>query len=131
MESWLEVIAHHGATVLDFMALFILAVGSVEAFVTWLPTLFAPRISNHDKRVLWLRFSQCLVAGLTFQLAADIFHTAVAPTWDEIGQLAAIAAIRTFINFFLARDIEEIRERQRDTAASAAPEHASKSPQQI
>ena len=58
-----------------------------------------------------------LVAGLTFQLAADIVQTTVAPSWDEIGRLAAIAAIRTFLTFFLDRDIDTMREFQRRRAA--------------
>jgi len=33
-------------------------------------------------------------------------RTVIAPTWVEIGQLAAIALIRTFLNFFLERDLE-------------------------
>jgi uncharacterized membrane protein len=33
-------------------------------------------------------------------------RTVIAPTWQEIGQLAAIALIRTFLNFFLERDLE-------------------------
>jgi uncharacterized membrane protein len=39
-------------------------------------------------------------------LAADVVRTVIAPTWMEIGQLAAIALIRTFLNFFLERDLE-------------------------
>jgi len=40
-----------------------------------------------------------------FLLAADILATAVAPTWDEIGKLAAIAAIRTGLNYFLEGEL--------------------------
>jgi hypothetical protein len=46
---------------------------------------------------------------LEFQLGADLMRTAVAPTFREIGQLAAIATIRTALNFFLAREIREER----------------------
>jgi uncharacterized membrane protein len=42
-------------------------------------------------------------------LAADIIRTAIAPTWADIGQLAAIAALRTFLNYFLDKDIEKAR----------------------
>jgi uncharacterized membrane protein len=48
-----------------------------------------------------------LALGLEFQLAGDILRTAVAPTFEEIGQLAAVAAIRTALNFFLSREIKE------------------------
>lgn len=47
-----------------------------------------------------------LVLGLEFQLAADILKTAIAPSFTEIGQLAAIAAIRTVLNYFLTKEIE-------------------------
>jgi uncharacterized membrane protein len=57
------------------------------------------------------------VAGLTFQLAADIVHTAIAPTWDDIGRLGAIAVIRTFLSYFLERDVEEVRRRQHPAGA--------------
>jgi uncharacterized membrane protein len=45
--------------------------------------------------------------GLTFLLAADIMESAAFPNWDELGRLAAIALVRTFLNFFLGRDILE------------------------
>lgn len=47
-----------------------------------------------------------LALALEFLLAADILKTAVAPTWDEIGQLASIIVIRTALNFFLQREID-------------------------
>ena len=63
-----------------------------------------------------MKFARWLVAGLTFQLAADVVSTSVAPTWDEVGHLAAIAAVRTFLSFFLDREMEtknELQERER------------------
>jgi uncharacterized membrane protein len=50
--------------------------------------------------------------GLEFELAADIVRTAIAPSWTEIGQLGAIAVIRTFLNYFLERDVERYGEEQ-------------------
>ena len=47
-----------------------------------------------------------LALGLEFQLASDLLRTAVAPTFEEIGKLAAVAAIRTALNFFLSREIK-------------------------
>jgi hypothetical protein len=43
-----------------------------------------------------------------FQLAADIIETSIAPSWEDLGQLGAIAVIRTFLNFFLERDLAEL-----------------------
>src|SRR3546814_744029 len=83
--------------------------------------LLAPSMTNDEKRNVWLRYSRWLVAGLTFQVAADVVHSSVAPTWDDIGRLAAIAVIRTFLSYFLERDVAEIRARQHRPPESAAP----------
>jgi uncharacterized membrane protein len=47
-----------------------------------------------------------LALGLEFQLASDLLRTAVAPSFEEIGKLAAVAAIRTALNFFLSQEIK-------------------------
>jgi len=58
------------------------------------------------KKRVWVQFAANIALALEFALAADIARTAIAPTWHDIGQLAAIAAIRTALNLFLERDIE-------------------------
>ena len=60
--------------------------------------------------MIWLRFGVWLLLGLEFELAADIVRTAISPSWTEIGQLGAIALIRTFLNYFLERDVEHYGE---------------------
>jgi uncharacterized membrane protein len=56
---------------------------------------------------LRLDFARYLTLALEFQLASDILETAISPTWTQLGQLASIAAIRTALNFFLAREMKE------------------------
>ena len=68
-----------------------------------------PGATNQDRRAVWLIFARWLVAGLTFQMAADVVNTSFEPTWDELGRLATIAAIRTFLSFFLDREVEDTR----------------------
>ena len=69
-----------------------------------------------------LGLGRYLALGLEFQLASDILSTAVAPTFEEIGKLAAIAAIRTVLNYFLEKEIDaeraEVEERERQQAAT-------------
>jgi uncharacterized membrane protein len=45
-------------------------------------------------------------------MAADVVNTSFEPTWDELGRLATIAAIRTFLSFFLDREVEDTRDLQ-------------------
>lgn len=117
MEEWLALLTKQAALVIDAMALAIIAFGAVEAFIGMIRIALRPLTANSEKRNIWLQLARWLVAGLTFQLAADIVETAITPSWDEIGRLAAIAAIRTFLNFFLDRDLEDIRARQRQAAS--------------
>ncbi len=65
-----------------------------------------------------LDMARFLALGLEFQLAADLLRTAVAPSFTEIGKLAAVAAIRTGLNFFLAREIRQEREELEATGKS-------------
>ena len=65
-------------------------------------------------------YSRWLVAALTFQLAADILESSTTPDWDGIGRLAAVAVIRTFLNYFLERDVEEMRQREEEARERAA-----------
>ena len=76
--------------------------------------------SGHERREVWLRYARWLVAGLTFQLAADITETSITTDWTAIGRIAAVAVIRTFLNHFLDRDLEEVRGWQRAKAEPPA-----------
>lgn len=67
-----------------------------------------------------------LALGLEFQLAGDVLKTAISPTWDDIGRLAAIAAIRTALNYFLAKENKELREQLRTTETEPAQEHSTR-----
>ena len=123
MESALSAITHNVALVIEAMALVIIAFGSIEAFIASARTVAMHiTLEGETRRAIWLRYARWLIAGLTFQLAADVIDTAIAPTWDEIGRLGAIAAIRTFLNFFLERDLEEVRARQRVGSGNAPAE---------
>ena len=53
-----------------------------------------------------IQFGSAVAVSLELLLGADVLATAVAPTWDEIGKLAAIAVIRTTLNFFLERELK-------------------------
>jgi uncharacterized membrane protein len=105
VRDWLILATNLAVDAIDWLALILIVVGAVEAFFQGLWTMFA----SSD---VWLRLGRWLVAGLTFQLAADVLETAITTAWDEVARLAAIAAIRTFLNYFLERDLGEVRIRQ-------------------
>ena len=112
MKDWLIFATEHAIVVIDWIALIIIVVGTVEAFFRGLFVLASP--TGHLRRDVWLRYARWLVAGLTFQLAADIIETSITDSWDAVGRIAVVAVIRTFLNYFLERDLAEVRERDRE-----------------
>ena len=53
-----------------------------------------------------VQFGSAVAVALELLLGADVLETAVAPSWDDIGKLAAIATIRTVLNFFLEKELK-------------------------
>jgi len=113
MEESLAYITKIAILVINGIATAFLFIGSVQVLINGLRVMLIPSTPNHQKRKVWMQFSQWLIAGLTIQLAADVLETSIAPGWGEIGKLGAIAVIRTFLNYFLGHDMTEMRERDR------------------
>jgi uncharacterized membrane protein len=111
VKEWLTTISEFAVVVIDSMALVMVVIGTVSAFIAALRLALSPT-SGHERRDVWLSYARWLVAGLTFQLAADIIESALITSWDAVARLGAVAAIRTFLNYFLEHDLAEIRERQ-------------------
>lgn len=113
MKEWLVIITENAIILIDILALIIVLVGTIEAFFFGLRAMLSSP-TGHERRDIWLRYARWLVAGLTFQLAADIIETSITTEWEAVGRIAAIAVIRTFLNYFLDRDLEEVRKRQHE-----------------
>jgi uncharacterized membrane protein len=82
----------------------VIAVGIALVVVALLRHLLLDRGGSFSP--IRLRFARYLTLALELQLAADILSTSVAPTWDRIGKLAAIAVIRTALNYFLNKELQ-------------------------
>ncbi len=90
--------------VIESIALLILALAIVRAVkrLLW----HSHKIEREEKlSQVRLDLGKALALSLEFLLAADIVATAVSPSWNAVGKLAAISAIRTFLNFFLEREV--------------------------
>lgn len=110
MEEWLNITAETLIAVINGIAVLIIVFGTIEAFVRGLPLMFRSKKTGREFRFLYLSFGRYLVFGLTFQLAADIVETVNKSDWEDIGKLGAIAIIRTFLSYFLERDMVEVSE---------------------
>jgi uncharacterized membrane protein len=112
MEAVLYAIGHSVALALEAIAIVVIVTGTIEALRNIARIMRAPHLTGADRRAVWLDFAGWLVAALTFQLAADIISTSFSPSWDEVGRLGAIAAIRSFLSYFLDREVENTRKLQ-------------------
>ena len=121
MEELFSFYAGYVALGLEIVAVVVIGVGGVQAVIGLLrPRVKDPRRPLFYKKEVWIRFGVCLLLGLEFELGAYIIRSAISPTWEQLGQLGAIAVIRTFLNYFLEKDIEKYAEGNRSNETSAS-----------
>jgi uncharacterized membrane protein len=103
------------AGIIIAIAAFQAAIQAIMLFIK-AATQRAPRRQEPQTELIRLRLGRWLALALEFELGADILRTAIAPSWSDIGQLAAIATIRTLLNYFLQQEIDRAAQRQPDNA---------------
>ena len=104
-EEWLREAVGLLVRLAEAGAALVIFSGVVLAFVGFLRIDFHPAPDAFN--AVRLRLARYLALGLEFQLASDLLRTVVAPSFEEIGKLAAVAAIRTGLTWFLARQMRE------------------------
>ncbi len=119
MEELFAEAARSIALAVEAVAVLVIAFGAAEAAVRLVRRPFRPATVAGQRKEVWLRLAVWLLLGLEFELAADVIRTVVAPTWDELGRLGAIAVIRTFLSYFLEKDLEKYGEPGRAVAGAA------------
>jgi uncharacterized membrane protein len=119
MENLLTSLANHVALAVETVAVVVVAFGAAQAMISVLMAFVRGTRPTGWPRPIWARFGGWLLGGLQFALAADIVRSTIAPTWEQIGELAAIAAIRTFLSYFLERDLAELRRHDAESERAA------------
>lgn len=122
LEEAVRTAVDHVVPVVEAIGAGVVLLGALLAIAMFV--LSAVRARRHSYEEIRLTLGRHLALGLEFQLGADILSTAVSPSWDDLGKLAAIAAIRTVLNVFLQRELAEEAERVREQRASAGPADA-------
>ncbi len=120
-EDTLTVIVTYLTFFAEICGALVIAVAVVRGLLRYLPHIFGRQPPDETfSESIRLQLGKSLALALEFALAADILKTAVAPTLAVIGQLAAIALLRTFLNYFLDQELREA-ERRRDVAPDDEP----------
>jgi uncharacterized membrane protein len=118
LSDWVKELTLWLSSMTEGIAAVIIAIAVAEAAVRTAMALSQPLFRSNvarppeTKEDIRLRLGRWLALALEFLLAADILRTAVSPSWSEIGQLAAIAAIRTALNYVLQQEIDKAARRR-------------------
>jgi len=104
----------------------VIAVAIVRGLLTYATDLFRARGGEVPRETIRLSLGRSLSLALEFQVAADILGTALNPTREDLIILAAVVALRTILNFFLGRELDdaqrrEEQERARNRATKPSP----------
>ena len=108
VDELLAAFARSAAVLIEGAAVVVVAAASVDAFARVVVTVAKRVVTHGERKAIWHRYGMWLLLGLEFELAADIIRTVVSPSWQDLGELGAIAVIRTFINFFLEKDLATV-----------------------
>jgi uncharacterized membrane protein len=105
------------AVSIEAAAAVVIALAALEAILSTAGIFVRPRMPQQAKEGVRLRLGRWLSVALEFELAADILRTAVTPSWDDIGKLAAIVVIRSTINYLLQLEIDKVAGRDVERTA--------------
>lgn len=107
MEEIIKTSTQTIAQFIEFLAALIIAYSSIKAVIQYFKDSFLKASGYLPDTNIRLSLGKSLAIALELLLGADILKTAIAPSWTEIGQLAAIATLRTALNYFLERELKE------------------------
>lgn len=91
----------------EILAAIIIGIAVIKTLLNYF-SLLKPSFLKITKEEIRIKFGSSVAVSLELLLGADVLATAVAPTWNEIGKLAAIAVLRTGLNYFLERELKNI-----------------------
>lgn len=91
----------------EILAAIIIGIAVTKAIYHYF-LLIKPLHAFSSKEAIRVNFGSSVAVSLELLLGADVLATAVAPSWDDIGKLAAIAIIRTLLNYFLERELKHM-----------------------
>lgn len=110
IKEWAEYITKHLSSFVEILAAGVIGIALVQFLVRYIVNVLKPETEKINQN-LRIKFGSSLTLSLELLLAADILATAIAPTWDDIGKLAAIATLRTALNYFLERELKGTEQR--------------------
>ncbi|MGG6269645.1 DUF1622 domain-containing protein [Leptolyngbya sp. AN03gr2] len=110
LETWLKVIVDYLAAAAEIAAAIVIGVAVVRGILNYARQLFSRRHHIDSTESIRLQLGRVLALGLEFTVASDILRTVIAPTRQDIVNLGALVLLRTLLNYFLEREIQQVEQ---------------------
>ena len=104
--TWIETLNGWVVSLCQLLALFVIVTGIIKALLIYCKHIFFSFRSAIAFQASRLELGYSFSLGLSFLVGGSILKTTIAPTWNDIGQLAAIIALRTALNYLLLQAID-------------------------
>jgi len=108
MEEIAKQITINVSHAVEILAAVIIGIAVAKTLLSYIFLLYSSK-RTISKETIRVQFGSSVAVALELLLGADVLATAVAPSWDDIGKLAAIAVLRTALNYFLGKELKEIK----------------------
>jgi uncharacterized membrane protein len=108
MEAIAKIITVYVGHAVEILAAIIIGLAVIKTLVRYIRNM-AGRREAISKEEIRIQFGSSVAVSLELLLGADVLATAVAPGWDAIGKLAAIAVLRTALNYFLEKELKHMK----------------------
>lgn len=106
MEHFVKLTALNTGLFVEGLAAIIIAVASARALLNYFKNFIANNFQKNISEELRVNLGSSVAVALELLLGADVLMTAVSPSWNDIGMLAAIATLRTGLNYFLEKEFK-------------------------
>ena len=121
-EGFVRAVAPWLVHIAEACSVLVVLYGIVRAFLAFVSSAIRVRGGNGPPTNVRLNLGRALALALEFLLAADILETAVAPSTNAVIQLGNVAVIRTGLNYFLSKELEQESKEVGETVATGANE---------
>ena len=110
MQDILKIVVVYAASFAEFAAAVVIISGVVQALWIYISRNLCGKCKLHIMTRGRLKLGHSLSLALELLIGADILKSSIAPTWEDLGQLATIVIIRTVLNYFLLYEMKKVRE---------------------
>lgn len=121
MEEVAKKITLYTSHAVEILAAVIIGLALLQAMLKYVKTF---QLGTEKKESVRVQFGSSVAVALELLLGADVLATAVAPTWNDIGKLTAIAILRTALNYFLEKELKHNKENRMETVIKGKQQRA-------